>query len=68
LKKIRKIGARQKIDLAESSTLRVRQVDEIEENKRHRSEQRMVLAQTQAMTIQKIVKTDGNKNPLWSFV
>jgi hypothetical protein len=59
---IRKIGTRQEIEISQSTTFRARQVDEIEENKRHRSEQRMALAQTQAMTIQKIVKTDGIKD------
>jgi hypothetical protein len=59
---IREIGTRQEIEISQSSTFRVRQVDEIEENKRYRSEHRMALAQTQAMMIQKIVKTDGIKD------
>jgi hypothetical protein len=53
----------QRIESVENREHRIRHVNEIEENKLHRSEQTAVLVQTNTMLVQKHVNEDGNDNP-----
>ena len=46
-------------EIEENRTLRLKQMAEIQENEYFRSEQTLVLRQTQARQIQKIVKEEG---------
>jgi hypothetical protein len=49
---------------SEQEACRTLHVAEIQENKRHRTEQSMALGQTKSMMIQKLEKEDGNEYPV----
>jgi hypothetical protein len=52
------------IELDQNHKFCAQQVNKIEENKHHRSEQRIVLVQIQTITIQRVEKREGYKNPV----